>query len=331
MAAHAAAGIAFESPLAQRNAIKSAATFKERGLERMEMMHSCSDGRGVRGHMFITTHRCVFVPGIMKTEQFCVQFPLDSTVSIQNPKGHQTCIIIEHHPAGGLKSAHKQSSVQFYFSGFTSDVACVHAYQKMSSISSGTNQIIAAAAHGVAVLSPFVSPIAFAWGSARELIHTATIEVVSATLSRSVVSAEKTSKFYISHCGETRKIKPFPPSKESGPIEVSLPTDMMAPLVLQLRGSGMLGLIATFELGRAEVFNWLPLNSGLKHKRTESHKVFNDQKVEVCQVTLSICVPNLGEMPSLLSTHSLFYAFPYYSAPSTWPLCSLQTVRFRHH
>ncbi len=145
-----------------------------------------------------------------------------------------------------------------------------------------------------------MSPLSF-FSSGRQLIHTATIQVVSATLPPNLVSTEKTAKFYISHCGEERKIKPFPPTKDSGPIEVSMPTDMMAPLVLQIKGSSMLtlGLIPTCELGRAEVLNWLPLNSGSKHKRTESHKLFNEQKVEVCRVTLSICVPNLGEMPSL--------------------------------
>ncbi len=309
VAAHAAAGVAFESPFAQRNSIKSAVALKERGVERMEMMQSCCDGRGVRGHLFITSHRCVFVPSIMKIEKFCSQFPLDSSVSIQNPKGHQTCIIVEHHVSNDPKAVQKHNSVQYYFSGFASDVVCVHAFQKMSAISSGTNQIMAA---GAAVLSPFVSPLSF-FSPGRQLVHTATVQVVSATLPHNLVSSEKTVKFYISHCGEERKIKPFPPTKDSGPIEVSLPTDMMAPLVLQLKGS-MLG-IPTFELGRAEVLNWLPLNSGSKHKRTESHPLFNEQKVEVCRVTLSICVPNLGEMPSLtgmwppsLSQSSRLYA-----------------------
>ena len=287
-----------DTPTAHRNSGKTGAAPKDRGLEQMEAMHSCSDGRGVRGHLFITSHRCVFVPSIMKTAAFSMQFPLDSSVTIQNPRGHQTCIIVEHHKAAGSKALHLQDTVLYYFSGFVSDVVCVHAFQKMSSISLGTNQIVAAAAAGVAVLSPFVSPLAFHWGSARDLIHTATIEVLSATLASSVSSSEKMPKFYISHCGEDRKVKPFPPIKGAAPIEVSLPTDMMAPLILQLKGSGMLGLIATFELGRAEVVNWLPHNSGSRHKRTESHKLFDEHKVEVCQVTLSICIPNLRELQS---------------------------------
>jgi hypothetical protein len=270
---------------------------KERGVERMEMMQSCCDGRGVRGHLFITSHRCVFVPNIMKIEKFCSQFPLDSSVSIQNPKGQQTCIIVEHHVSNDPKAVQKHSAVQYYFSGFASDVVCVRVFQKMSAISSGTNHIMAA---GAAVLSPIVSALSF-FSPDRQLVHTATVQVVSATLSPNLVSSEKTVKLYISHCREERKIKPFPPTKDSGPIEVSLPTDMMAPLVLQLMLKGSMLGIPTFEkkLGRAEVLNWLPLNSGSKHKRTESHPLFNEQKVEVCRVTLSICVPNLGEMPSL--------------------------------
>ena len=285
-----------DTPTAHRNSGKIGTGPKDRGLEQMEAMHSCSDGRGVRDHLFITSHRCVFVPSIMKTAAFALQFPLDSSVSIKNPRGHQ--IHVEYHKAAGPKAHHQQDNVQFYFSGFVSDVVCVHAFQKMSSISLGTNQIVAAAAAGVAVLSPFVSPLAFHWGSARDLIHTTTIEVLSAALAPSVSSSEKMPKFYISHCGEDRKVKPFPPIKGAAPIEVSLPTDMMAPLILQLKGSGMLGLIATFELGRAEIVNWLPHNSGTRHKRTESHKLFDEHKVEVCQVTLSICIPNLRELQS---------------------------------
>lgn len=290
VAAAAAAGISFESPIAQRNVIKSAAAAKDRGTEHVEMVHICSDGRGIRGQLFITSHRCVFVPKIMKTESFCVQFPLDSSVSIQHLRGQQTCIIVDHHKSS---SDHKDSTVQFLFSGFMSDVVCVHAFQKISSIASGTNHLIAAAAAGVAVLSP----LAFAWGSTRDLVHSANIEVLSATVSPSVTSAEKMPKFYIMHCNQERKVKPFPPTTDA-PATVSLATDMLEPLVLQLKGSGMLGLISTFELGRASIADWLPHSSGSKHKRTQSFKLLNEQNVEVCQVTLGIVVVNLREEKS---------------------------------
>jgi hypothetical protein len=205
---------------------------------------------------------------------------------------------VEYHKNNGPKASKKQDAVQYYFSGFVDSVVCAHVFQKMSAISLGTNHIIAAAAAGVAVLSPFASPLAFAWGSTRDLIHSATIEILSATLAPAVASAEKIPKFYICHCGEERKVKPFPPIKGAAPIEVSLPTDMMAPLVLQLKGSSFGGFIATGEIGRVEIVNWLPHNSGAKHKRIESHKLLDEQKVEVCQVTLSICVPTLRELQS---------------------------------
>jgi hypothetical protein len=73
---------------------------------------------------------------------------------------------------------------------------------------------------------------------------------------------------------------------------------MLEPLVLQLKGSGMLGLISTFELGRTSIADWLPHSSGSKHKRTQSFKLLNDQNVEVCQVTLGIVVVNLREEKS---------------------------------
>ena len=112
VAAHAAAGVAFESPFAQRNSIKSAVALKERGVERMEMMQSCCDGRGVRGHLFITSHRCVFVPKIMKIRKFCSQFPLDSTVELKILEGQQTCINVEHHVSNDPEAVQKHNSVQ---------------------------------------------------------------------------------------------------------------------------------------------------------------------------------------------------------------------------
>jgi hypothetical protein len=264
------------------------------------MMQNCSDGRGVRGQLFITSHRCVFIPKIMRTSRFCLQFPLDSSVSIQSSYTKTINITFNHQHSRASKSLRPLSSENLVFTGFESDVLCVHAFQKMSSIALGTNQIIAAAAAGVAVLSPFASPLAFAWGTARDLVHSATVQVVSVSLAQGVLDSEKMPKFYISHCGQEHKVKPFPPKKDADPVTVTLPTDMVAPLVLQLRGS-LFGL-PTFVLGRAEIVNWLPYNSGPKHKRTESHVLYNDQKEKMCQVTLSICISEAASQPKGITT-----------------------------